>query len=68
MSEIGIGIIGGGYMGKAHAVARAAVGAVFGTKLRPRRKARSGIARLSDLRGGRATGASWWPIRASRLW
>ncbi|ABF62319.1 oxidoreductase-like protein (plasmid) [Ruegeria sp. TM1040] len=36
MSEIGIGILGGGYMGKAHAVAMAAVGAVFNTALRPR--------------------------------
>ncbi len=36
MAEIGIGIVGGGYMGKAHAVAMAAVGAVFDTDLRPR--------------------------------
>ncbi|MEM9205170.1 MAG: Gfo/Idh/MocA family oxidoreductase [Pseudomonadota bacterium] len=36
MTEIGVGIIGGGYMGKAHAVAIAAVGAVFDTPLRPR--------------------------------
>ena len=36
MSEIGIGIIGGGYMGKAHSVAYSAVGAVFNTTLRPR--------------------------------
>ncbi len=36
MREIGIGIVGGGYMGKAHAVAMAAVGAVFDTALRPR--------------------------------
>ncbi len=36
MAEIGIGIIGGGYMGKAHAVAMSAVAAVFNTKLRPR--------------------------------
>ncbi len=36
MSEIGIGIIGGGYMGKAHAVAMASVAAVFDTPLRPR--------------------------------
>ncbi|MFN3606136.1 MAG: Gfo/Idh/MocA family protein, partial [Cypionkella sp.] len=35
MTEIGIGLIGGGYMGKAHAVAYAAVGAVFDTALRP---------------------------------
>jgi predicted dehydrogenase len=36
MRHIGIGIIGGGYMGKAHAVAMSAVGAVFNTPLRPR--------------------------------
>lgn len=36
MTQIGIGILGGGYMGKAHAVAMAAVGAVFNTALRPR--------------------------------
>ena len=36
MTKIGIGIIGGGYMGKAHAVAMSAVGAVFETALRPR--------------------------------
>ena len=36
MAEIGIGIIGGGYMGKAHSVAMASVGAVFNTALRPR--------------------------------
>lgn len=35
MTKIGIGIVGGGYMGKAHAVAMQAVGAVFGTRLRP---------------------------------
>ncbi len=36
MTQIGIGIVGGGYMGKAHAVAMSAVGAVFNTALRPR--------------------------------
>ncbi len=36
LAEIGIGLIGGGYMGKAHAVAMSAVGAVFDTALRPR--------------------------------
>ena len=35
MAQIGVGIVGGGYMGKAHAVAMAAVGAVFDTPLRP---------------------------------
>ncbi len=36
MTSIGIGVVGAGYMGKAHSVAMAAVGAVFDTKLRPR--------------------------------
>ncbi len=36
MAEIGIGIVGGGYMGKAHAVAMSSVGALFNTALRPR--------------------------------
>lgn len=36
MRQIGIGILGGGYMGKAHSVAMSAVGAVFNTTLRPR--------------------------------
>ena len=36
MTEIGIGIVGGGYMGKAHAVAMTSVGAIFNTTLRPR--------------------------------
>ncbi len=35
MRNLGIGIVGGGYMGKAHAVALQAVGAVFDTALRP---------------------------------
>ena len=35
VTQIGIGIVGGGYMGKAHSVAMAAVGAVFDTALRP---------------------------------
>lgn len=36
MTQIGIGLVGGGYMGKAHAAAYSAVGALFGTALRPR--------------------------------
>lgn len=35
MTQIGIGVIGAGYMGKAHSVAMAAVAAVFDTALRP---------------------------------
>jgi predicted dehydrogenase len=36
VSSIGIGIVGGGYMGKAHSVAMNAVAAVFDTALRPK--------------------------------
>ncbi|WP_424928328.1 Gfo/Idh/MocA family protein [Amaricoccus tamworthensis] len=36
MTDIGVGILGGGYMGKAHAVAMSSVGAIFNTGLRPR--------------------------------
>jgi predicted dehydrogenase len=35
VAQIGIGMVGGGYMGKAHAVAMSAVAAVFDTRLRP---------------------------------
>ncbi len=35
MRNLGLGIVGGGYMGKAHSVAMQAVGAVFDTRLRP---------------------------------
>lgn len=35
MREIGFGVIGAGYMGKAHSVALKSVGAVFDTPLRP---------------------------------
>ncbi|MFI4889151.1 MAG: hypothetical protein ACHQIL_01325 [Steroidobacterales bacterium] len=35
MATIGIGLVGTGYMGKAHAVALKSVGAVFNTSLRP---------------------------------
>ena len=36
MTEIGIGIVGGGYMGKAHSAAMASVGTVFETARKPR--------------------------------
>ncbi|MEH6836740.1 Gfo/Idh/MocA family oxidoreductase [Falsihalocynthiibacter arcticus] len=35
MTKIGIGIVGGGYMGKAHAAAYGSVGSLFETPLRP---------------------------------
>ena len=36
MAEIGIGVVGGGYMGKAHSVAFSVVASVFDTALRPK--------------------------------
>jgi predicted dehydrogenase len=50
MREIGIGLVGGGYMGKAHAVAFAAVGAVFNTPLRPRLEMIAGATLASSER------------------
>jgi predicted dehydrogenase len=50
MTEIGIGIVGGGYMGKAHAVAMSAVGAVFDTALRPRLEMVAGSSPASSER------------------
>jgi len=64
MAEIGIGIVGGGYMGKAHAVAMAAVGTVFETDLKPRLESvcastpESG-ARYRDAFGFRRAAADW---------
>jgi ribosomal protein S9 len=72
MGEIGIGIVGGGYMGKAHAVAMSAVGAVFDTGLRPRlemvsagsRRIRpNATAPLTASGAPRATGRSSLPTR-----
>ena len=67
MSNIGIGIVGGGYMGKAHAVAMAAVGAVFETGLRPVLEVVSAASfdsaehyrKAMGLTGRRGIGAIW---------
>ena len=56
MKSIGIGIIGGGYMGKAHSVAHAAVGAVFGTQLRPRLEMIAASSPASAARHAKALG------------
>lgn len=56
MTEIGIGIIGGGYMGKAHAVAMRAVAPVFGTALRPRLEMVAASSDVSAARYGDAYG------------
>jgi len=62
--EIGIGIVGGGYMGKAHAVAMASVGALFETGLRPRLEMVAGSTpqsseRLREKFGFRRAAANW---------
>jgi predicted dehydrogenase len=64
MAEIGIGLVGGGYMGKAHAVAYAAVGAVFDTRLRPRLAVIAAGSPASAQRYAAAYGAG----RAARDW
>jgi predicted dehydrogenase len=56
LPEIGIGIVGGGYMGKAHAVAMTAVGAVFDTVLRPRLEMVAATSEASAERYRRAYG------------
>jgi predicted dehydrogenase len=64
MAEIGIGIVGGGYMGKSHAVAHSAVGAVFDTGLRPRLQSVSASTLASaekyrDAFGFQTAAANW---------
>ena len=64
MAEIGIGIVGGGYMGKAHAVAMSAVAAVFDTALRPRLEmicttSPDGAARKATQFGFARSAADW---------
>lgn len=60
MPDIGIGLIGGGYMGKAHAVALVAVGAVFDTALRPRLEVIAAQTPASAERYAKAYGFARW--------
>ncbi|MCB2137278.1 MAG: Gfo/Idh/MocA family oxidoreductase [Rhodobacteraceae bacterium] len=71
MGEIGIGLVGGGYMGKAHAVAFSAVGAVFDTPLRPRLEMIAASTAESALRYAKAYGfchatADWRELVADK--
>lgn len=64
MPDLGIGIVGGGYMGKAHSVAMSAVGALFNTSLRPRLEMISGSSPQSSetyrqAYGFRRAAADW---------
>ncbi|MDD9923822.1 MAG: Gfo/Idh/MocA family oxidoreductase [Boseongicola sp.] len=64
MAEIGIGIVGGGYMGKAHSAAFASVGTVFETNLKPRLEMICGASPESSERYAKAYGFQ----RAARNW
>lgn len=64
MARIGIGIVGGGYMGKAHSAAFAAVGTVFETRLKPRLVAIAGSTPESGARYAEAYGFE----RGARDW
>ena len=70
MQDIGIGIVGGGYMGKAHAVAMSSVGAIFNTDLRPRlamvaATSEDSAARYRDAYGFAASTGDWRKLVAS---
>ena len=70
VTEIGIGIVGGGYMGKAHAVAMNAVAAVFDTPLRPRLEmicttTAAGAADKARQFGARGSTADWRELVAA---
>jgi len=56
MARLGIGVVGGGYMGKAHSAAFAAVGTVFETRLKPRLVAICGSSPESGARYAEAYG------------
>jgi predicted dehydrogenase len=64
VTPLGIGIVGAGYMGKAHSVAMQAAGAVFNTRLRPRMEmictttAEGAVAKAQELGFARST-ANW---------
>lgn len=56
MAKIGIGVVGGGYMGKAHSAGFAAVGTVFETKLKPQLVSICGASPESSKRYQKAYG------------
>ncbi len=64
MKEIKIGVVGGGYMGKAHAVALSCVGAIFGTKLRPKLE----MVAASSPQSAERYRADFGFARAARSW
>ena len=64
MNEIGIGVIGTGYMGACHAQAMAAVGHVFEPPLRPRLVAVADV----DARSAEAARARFDFARATDDW
>jgi predicted dehydrogenase len=71
VTTIGIGLVGTGYMGKAHAVALKSVAAVFNTKLRPVCEVicsttETGAARKAAEYGFNASTSDWQELVADR--
>ncbi len=69
MAQIGIGTVGGGYMGKAHSAAFASVGTVFETALKPRLEMICGStpesgARYADAFGFARAASDWQELVA----
>ena len=69
MAQIGIGIVGGGYMGKAHSAAFSSVGTVFETALKPRLEMICGStpgsgARYADAFGFARAASDWQELVA----
>lgn len=64
MRHIGIGLVGGGYMGKAHAVALTSVGAVFDTALRPRLE----VVAAGSLASAEGYARAYGVTRAAKDW
>lgn len=64
MASIGMGIVGGGYMGKAHAAAYAAVGTIFNTALRPRLE----MVAASSAESAERYRAAYGFLRATACW
>jgi len=70
LTGLGIGVVGAGYMGKAHSVAMSAVGAVFDTALRPRLEmicttSKSGASEKARAFGFRRSTSDWRTLVAA---
>ena len=67
MKEIGIGVIGTGFMGKAHSIAYSASASVFGTGLRPRLEIVCDLSPDARRKGQRTSVSAVTPPIGARL-